>query len=90
VITSSSSTGPLLLFPDTSALLPMLGAGQSVAQQTPFTLDFLAQHAQQQLFGRALPQAEQVQMCVCVAVIAKCVCGGVLQGSTIHSYAYIT
>lgn len=34
-------SGPLLLFPDTSALLSMLGATGSGASGTPFTLHLL-------------------------------------------------
>ncbi len=34
-------TGPLLLFPDTSAMLSMLGAGQGTGAATPFTMHLL-------------------------------------------------
>jgi hypothetical protein len=33
--------GPLLLFPDTSAMLAMLGAGEGLAQKTGFTMSLL-------------------------------------------------
>lgn len=55
-----AGSGPLLLFPDTSALLPMLGAGANVSIPTFLTLDLLGQLAQQGRFGRSLPAHEQV------------------------------
>ena len=57
---SGGSAGPLLLFPDTSALLPMLGAAERVAIPTFFTLDLLEGLAKAGRFGRALPPQEQV------------------------------
>ena len=55
------SAGPLLLFPDTSALLPMLGAGAGVSVPTFFTLDLLGRLVAQGRFGRTLPPGEQVR-----------------------------
>ena len=39
--TPSGGTGPLLLFPDTSAMLSMLGAAQGAGTATPFTMHLL-------------------------------------------------
>jgi len=57
-----AAAGPLLLFPDTSALLPMLGAGANVCIPTFFTLDLLGSLARQGRFGRGLQFSEQVSM----------------------------
>ena len=38
---SGGGTGPLLLFPDTSAMLTMLGAAQGAGMATPFTMHLL-------------------------------------------------
>ena len=37
----SGGSGPLLLFPDTSAMLWMLGAAQGAGRATPFTMHLL-------------------------------------------------
>lgn len=58
---NGGSAGPLLLFPDTSALLPMLGAAERVAIPTFFTLDLLEGLAKAGRFGRGLPPQEQVR-----------------------------
>lgn len=65
---SSAATGPLLLFPDTSALLPMLGAGERVSLPTFFTLELLEGLARAGRFGRALPPQEQVGWVCCLVV----------------------
>ena len=62
------SAGPLLLVPDTSALLAMLGAGTNVAQATSFTMELLAGLAGGGRMGRALPTHEQVGRC-CVPLV---------------------
>ncbi|KAI3428192.1 hypothetical protein D9Q98_006572 [Chlorella vulgaris] len=63
--------GPLLLFPDTSALLPMLGAGADVSIPTFFTLELLGQLARQARFGRALPPQEQIFLVVTDSVLKQ-------------------
>lgn len=60
--------GPLLLFPDTSALLSMLGAHSSVAAASGVTLRALGELAQQGRFGRALDPKEQVRVWACCQV----------------------
>jgi len=55
----SNSAGPLLLFPDTSAFLAMLGVQQLTRTQCPMTLARLQELAQSSRFGRALPPSEQ-------------------------------
>ncbi|KAL4858459.1 hypothetical protein ACK3TF_001437 [Chlorella vulgaris] len=65
------ASGPLLLFPDTSALLPMLGAGADVSVPTFFTLELLGQLARQARFGRALPPQEQVFLVVTDSVLKQ-------------------
>ncbi|KAL4443702.1 hypothetical protein ABPG75_011439 [Micractinium tetrahymenae] len=67
----AGTAGPLLLFPDTSALLPMLGAGAGVSLPTFFTLDMLGRLAQQGRFGRALPPHEQVFLVVTDSVLKQ-------------------
>lgn len=66
-----AGSGPLLLFPDTSALLPMLGAGANVSIPTFLTLDLLGQLAQQGRFGRSLPAHEQVFLVVTDSVLKQ-------------------
>ncbi|KAL4447204.1 hypothetical protein ABPG77_007237 [Micractinium sp. CCAP 211/92] len=68
---TAGTAGPLLLFPDTSALLPMLGAGAGVSLPTFFTLDMLGRLAQQGRFGRALPAHEQVFLVVTDSVLKQ-------------------
>ena len=67
----SASRGPLLLFPDTSALLPMLGASAAMATPTLLTLDALGALARAGRFGRALPPAERVFIIVADTVIKQ-------------------
>jgi hypothetical protein len=54
------ASGPLLLIPDTSALLPMIGAAPGAAAPTFFTLRLLTSLADAGLFGRALAPADRV------------------------------
>jgi hypothetical protein len=69
---SSSGAGPLLLVPDTSALLGMIGASRGAAgHATWLTLDLLAALAAGGLFGRALPPAERVFVVVPASVAAQ-------------------
>jgi hypothetical protein len=67
------SAGPLLLFPDTSALLPMLEAGGGVALPTWLTLGLLGGLARQARFGRALAPGEQVFLVVTDSVLKQLV-----------------
>lgn len=57
-----ASSGPLLLFPDTSALLAMLGARRSAVPPCWLTLERLAELTERGQFGRTLPSNEQVGM----------------------------
>lgn len=68
---SSSSAGPLLLVPDTSALLAMAGADLSVAAPTFFTLEWLFNLSNRGLFGRILPPREQVFIIVPASVATQ-------------------
>ncbi|PRW56620.1 Serine threonine- kinase CTR1 isoform B [Chlorella sorokiniana] len=68
---AAAAAGPLLLFPDTSALLPMLGAGERVALPTFFTLELLEGLAKAGRFGRALPPHEQVFLVVTDSVLKQ-------------------
>ncbi|KAL4550066.1 hypothetical protein Ndes2526B_g08241 [Nannochloris sp. 'desiccata'] len=68
---SSSSAGPLLLVPDTSALLAMAGADLSVAAPTFFTLEWLFNLSNRGLFGRILPPREQAFIIVPASVATQ-------------------
>lgn len=56
--------GPLLLFPDTSALLAMLGgnASQLAGRAPPLDWGLLLELAGEGRFGRSLPPEEQVRV----------------------------
>ncbi len=67
----SPSSGPLLLVPDTSALLAMAGADASVTTPTFFTLEWLFNLSTQGLFGRTLPPREQIFIIVPASVATQ-------------------
>ena len=71
---TSGRTGPLLIFPDTSALLGMLNGDQpsTHTQSTPFSFDLLESLAAAGRFGpAALPAQEQVTLVVADAVFKQ-------------------
>lgn len=68
---SAVSTGPLLLIPDTSALLSMAGADPSVTAPTFFTLEWLFNLSNRGLFGRTLPPREQIFIIVPASVATQ-------------------
>ncbi|KAF5840569.1 hypothetical protein DUNSADRAFT_16232 [Dunaliella salina] len=74
IITDNASghfaPGPLLLFPDTSALLSMLGCNVDLPRP-PLTLSMLASLAREGRFGRALPPTEQVFVVVADSVMKQ-------------------
>ncbi|KAL6766551.1 hypothetical protein ACKKBG_A36475 [Auxenochlorella protothecoides x Auxenochlorella symbiontica] len=66
-----ASSGPLLLFPDTSALLAMLGARRSAVPPCWLTLERLAELTERGQFGRTLPSNEQVFIVVTDSVVKQ-------------------
>jgi hypothetical protein len=67
----TTSTGPLLLVPDTSAMLSMLGAPPSVTLPTFLSLDWLLSLSRKGLFGRSLPPSEQTFIVVPASVATQ-------------------
>lgn len=63
--------GPLLLIPDTSALLAMAGADATVTTPTFFTLELLTSLANQGRFGRKLAPEEHTFLVVPASVAAQ-------------------
>jgi PIN domain len=69
--TSIATTGPLLLVPDTSALLAMAGADPSMTAPTFFTLEWLFNLSTRGLFGRMLPPREQIFIIIPASVATQ-------------------
>lgn len=65
------STGPLLLLPDTSAMLAMVGADPSLTAPTFFTFEWLFSLSGRNLFGRSLSATEQTFIVVPASVATQ-------------------
>ncbi|GMH40518.1 hypothetical protein BSKO_08422 [Bryopsis sp. KO-2023] len=65
---SSPPSGPLLIFPDTSALLGLIGISRKGQRSVVFTFDWLQNLCMKSGFGKNLPANERVFFVLCDSV----------------------